>query len=128
MNLKISCNGQLLNVERLGRGAKLLFCNRSSFSIAAIRNLLEKLSDHFDLLTFDYRGMGESEPVTKDYSMADVSADAIGLLDAFNWDSCLLAGWSFGGMVGIPGGHGFFVEDPAGLEDVIHFLEHGEFD
>jgi 3-oxoadipate enol-lactonase len=71
----------------------------SSFSIAAIKNLLENLSDYFDVLTFDYRCIGESDPVTKDYSMADVSADVIDLLDAFNWDSCLLAGWSFGGIV-----------------------------
>src|SRR5215472_14787433 len=51
------------------------------------------------LLVWDYRGFGRSAPVTHPYTMADVAADAAGLLAATGWESCRVAGVSFGGMV-----------------------------
>jgi 3-oxoadipate enol-lactonase len=63
------------------------------------RPLLDRLSAQFDLLAFDYRGMGRSAPVTEPYAMADVAADVAALLDAVGWDRTVLAGLSYGGMV-----------------------------
>ncbi len=60
---------------------------------------LSKLSAQFELLAFDYRGMGRSAPVTEPYAMADVAADVAALLDAVGWDTTALAGLSYGGMV-----------------------------
>src|SRR5215472_16640179 len=51
------------------------------------------------LLVWDYRGFGRSAPVTHPYTMADVAADAAGLLAVTGWQSCRVAGVSFGGMV-----------------------------
>ena len=51
------------------------------------------------LLVWDYRGFGRSAPVTHPYTMADVAADAAGLLAVTGWRSCRVAGVSFGGMV-----------------------------
>ena len=47
------------------------------------------------LLVWDYRGFGRSAPVTHPYTMAD----AAGLLAVTGWQSCRVAGVSFGGMV-----------------------------
>jgi 3-oxoadipate enol-lactonase len=57
------------------------------------------LSAQFELLAFDYRGMGRSAPITEPYAMADVATDMAELLDVVGWETTALAGLSFGGMV-----------------------------
>lgn len=93
------CHGVELYYERLGRGPRLLYCNGSGATLESVRPLLGILASRFDLLAFDYRGMGASAPVTEPYTMADVAADVAGLLDLLGWDRTALAGLSFGGMV-----------------------------
>lgn len=93
------CNGVTLRYERAGNGPKLLYCNGSGATLASVRPLLSAFSAHFDLLAFDYRGMGASQPATQPYSMADLAADVDALLDYVGWDRAVVAGLSFGGMV-----------------------------
>jgi 3-oxoadipate enol-lactonase len=52
------CNGVTLHYERAGHGPRLLYCNGSGTTLDSTRPLLDKLSAQFDLLAFDYRGMG----------------------------------------------------------------------
>lgn len=89
----------MLHYERRGSGPQLLYCNGSGASLRSVRPLLNVLSAQFDLLAFDYRGMGDSDPVTEPYTMADVAADVAGLLDTVGWQRTALVGLSFGGMV-----------------------------
>ena len=92
-------DGIALHYERIGDGPRLLYCNGSGTTVDASRPLLEKLSAGFELLAFDYRGMGRSAPVSAPYAMADVAADVAALLDEVGWERTALAGLSFGGMV-----------------------------
>jgi len=92
-------NGVELHWERRGSGPRLLFCNGSGLTLQAIRPLLDPLTASFDLLAWDYRGFGGSAPVAQPYTMADVAADAGGLLEITGWQSCRVVGASFGGMV-----------------------------
>src|SRR5262249_7116967 len=85
--------------EQRGGGPRLLFCNGSGLTLQDIRPLLDPLTASFDLLAWDYRGFGRSAPVTHPYTMADVAADAAGLLEITRWESCRVVGASFGGMV-----------------------------
>lgn len=94
-----ACNGVELHYERLGSGPKLLYCNGSGATLDSVRPLLAMFASRFDVLAFDYRGMGASAPVTEPYTMADLAADVAGLLDAVGWERTALAGLSFGGMV-----------------------------
>jgi len=93
------CHGIELFYERAGIGPRLLFCNGSGTTIASTRGLLNRLAEQFDLVCFDYRGMGLSAPLTQPYCMADVAADALALLDHLGWQQATICGWSFGGMV-----------------------------
>lgn len=88
-----------LHYERRGSGPRLLYCNGSGATLDSVRPLLAMLASRFDLLAFDYRGMGASAPVGESYTMADLAGDVAGLLDAVGWDRTLLVGLSFGGMV-----------------------------
>jgi len=92
-------NGVELYWERRGSGPRLLFCNGSGTTLQAVGPLLDLVAARFDLLAWDYRGLGRSGPVTKPYTMADVAADAVGLLRIAGWISCRVLGVSFGGMV-----------------------------
>jgi pimeloyl-ACP methyl ester carboxylesterase len=60
---------------------------------------LDALAGRFDLLAWDYRGVGRSGPAAEPYGMADVAADAAELLDLVGWSACRVVGVSFGGMV-----------------------------
>jgi 3-oxoadipate enol-lactonase len=92
-------NGVELYWEQRGDGPRLLFCNGSGLTWQAVRPLLDPLATSFDLLAWDYRGFGRSALVTRPYTMADVAADAAGLLEVTGWESCRVVGASFGGMV-----------------------------
>jgi len=92
-------NGVELYWEQRGSGPRLLFCNGSGLTLHDVRLLLDPLTASFDLLAWDYRGFGRSAPGTHPYTMADVAADAAGLLEVVGWESCRVVGVSFGGMV-----------------------------
>lgn len=81
------CNGVELHVERAGQGPRLLYCNGSGATLDSVRGLLNLLAERFDVVAFDYRGMGASAPIHEPYAMADAAADVA------------MLGWSFGGMV-----------------------------
>ena len=105
-------NGVELYWERAGSGARLLFCNGSGSTMADAQPLLGALAGRFDLLAWDYRGLGLSGPVAGSYRMADLAADAVGLLELVGWSSCRVVGVSFGGMVA----QELAVTDPGRLE------------
>jgi pimeloyl-ACP methyl ester carboxylesterase len=92
-------NGVELYWEQMGSGPRLLFCNGSGTTVQTVRPLLDLVAAKFDLLAWDYRGLGRSIPLTGPYAMADLAADAAGLLEIVGWDSCRVLGVSFGGMV-----------------------------
>jgi 3-oxoadipate enol-lactonase len=92
-------NGAELCWERAGSGPPLLFCNGSGSTIGDARPLLDALAGRFDVLARDYRGVGGSGPAAAPYRMADLAADAQGLLELVGWGTCSVAGVSFGGMV-----------------------------
>lgn len=57
------------------------------------------LPRHFDLLTYDQRGLGQSWKGNAPFTMADYADDAARLMDAIGWADALVVGISFGGMV-----------------------------
>jgi len=91
--------GTELHWETAGSGPRLMFCNGSGMTVESGRPLLDIVGRGFELLAWDYRGMGRSARISDPYTMADLAADAIAVLDAAGWESCRLMGLSFGGMV-----------------------------
>ncbi len=55
--------------------------------------------DTFEVLSYDQRGLGQTEVPEGPYTMADYADDAAALLDLVGWDACAVVGISFGGMV-----------------------------
>jgi len=95
----VVANGIELFYERWGDGPRLLFLNGSGSSIATSELLIKLFTADFEVLVHDQRGLGRSAVPAGPYEMADYAADAVALLDHVGWDTALVAGVSFGGMV-----------------------------
>jgi 3-oxoadipate enol-lactonase len=81
---------------------RLLFLGGSNtdFSIKA-PVFSSKLIEHFNVLSYEPRGLGRSASPAGDWTMKDYALDAIALLDAFGWDEAFVVGESFGGMTSL---------------------------
>jgi len=97
---KIAVNDINIYYETGGIGERLLYISGTGGDIRNKPSIFESpLVDHFEVLTYDQRGFGQTSKPDKPYSMAGYADDAAGLLDVLNWDRCLVIGISFGGMV-----------------------------
>ena len=89
-----------LYFETEGEGQRLLFIPGSNGDLRMKPNMFNgPLKDHFELVSYDQRGLGQSDKPEYAYSMADYANDAINLMDAGGWETCNVLGYSFGGMV-----------------------------
>ena len=81
-----------------GRGARLVWCHGLGSCRAGDRDVIDALSEHFTVLSYDARGHGDSPPVTDEssYRYPALSADLRALLDHVGWPDAVLAGASMG--------------------------------
>jgi len=95
----INANGIDIYYERSGSGPRLLFLNGSGATLETSALLIKPFTESFDVAAHDQRGLGKTSVPEEPYSMADYAADALGVIDALEWDTCRVVGVSFGGMV-----------------------------
>ena len=97
---KITANGLTFLTDVRGQGARFLFLSGTGSNLRhANTALTSPLTHDFQILSYDQRGMGQSDKPDYPYTMQNYAEDAIAILDAYGWDDVLLAGYSFGGMV-----------------------------
>lgn len=93
-------NGINLYYELAGAGQRLLFISGTGADLRRSPRLTDAPQfSPFELLQYDQRGLGQSDVPAGPYTMAEYADDAAGLLDAVGWDTCVVLGVSFGGMV-----------------------------
>jgi 3-oxoadipate enol-lactonase len=96
----MTVSGRNLNYVRGGAGEPLLLIQgMSATHLAWGRPFLSLLEGSFDCIAFDNRGMGRSGPAAEQFTIADLAADALGLLDALEVERAHVLGVSMGGMV-----------------------------
>jgi 3-oxoadipate enol-lactonase len=92
--------GRKLFHARSGAGEPLLLIQgMSGTHLAWGEPLLSELERDFDVVAYDHRGVGRSDPVTEGFTIAELAADAAGLLDELGWETAHVLGISMGGMV-----------------------------
>jgi 3-oxoadipate enol-lactonase len=83
-----------------GKGPPLLSISGTGGDLRCSPSIFETpLAQHFKILAYDQRGLGQTSRPDIPYSMADYADDADGLLRVVGWNRCLVIGVSFGGMV-----------------------------
>jgi pimeloyl-ACP methyl ester carboxylesterase len=91
--------GTELYYERAGAGEPMLLIQgMSATHLTWGRPFLDQLEPHFDCVVYDHRGMGRSGRAEMPFTVADLAADALGLLDALGIESAHVVGISMGGM------------------------------
>ena len=96
----LTVGGRRLFHQRRGAGEPLLLIQgMSGTHLAWGEPFLTGLEADFDVVAYDHRGIGRSDRVEEPFTIAELAADAAGLLDELGWPSAHVLGISMGGMV-----------------------------
>ncbi|HEY2055653.1 MAG TPA: alpha/beta fold hydrolase [Solirubrobacterales bacterium] len=92
-------SGAELYWERSGAGEPLLLIQgMSGTHLTWGEPFLSHLRPHFDCLIFDNRGIGNSAEVEEPFTIADLAADSLAVMDAAGLETAHVLGISMGGM------------------------------
>lgn len=82
-----------------GSGEPVILIGGYTMGKEAWRLQVEGLMKVFRVITFDNRGVGETTVPTEPFTVADMAADTVGLMDALGIDSAHIFGVSMGGLI-----------------------------
>jgi len=63
------------------------------------QEFLDRLGERFDVVAFDHRGIGSSVRAEEQFTIPDLAADALAVMDQVGWDTAHAMGISMGGTV-----------------------------
>jgi 3-oxoadipate enol-lactonase len=92
-------DGARIAYEVQGEGAPVLLCQGLGYARWGWEPVAERLARDFLVVAFDNRGIGESEVTPGPYTVAQLAADAVAVLDATGLRRAHVVGASLGGMV-----------------------------
>ncbi len=96
---KIKSNNIELYYEMQGSGAPLILISGLGYSSWQWHKMVPFLAGHFQVLTFDNRGVGQSDKPAGPYTAQMLAADTAGLLDSLGIGNAIIAGHSMGGFI-----------------------------
>lgn len=101
--MKIELPGRALNVDVAGDDGKpaLLLLNSLGATLEMWAPQMAALAKAFRVIRMDMRGHGQSSAPPGPYTVADLAADAMGVLDALKIPRAHVCGLSLGGMTAI---------------------------
>lgn len=88
-----------LHYAVMGTGEPLVLIGGITCDINHWQLIKDDLSKSFKLILLENRGIGQSEIATDDYTVADMAADVIKMLDKLNISEASILGHSMGGTV-----------------------------
>jgi pimeloyl-ACP methyl ester carboxylesterase len=91
--------GVRLAYDEIGSGEPILFVQGLGYDRRGFGPLPQLLADDFRIIRFDNRGIGDSDVPPGPYSVAEMAADAVAVLDAARIDRAHVLGVSLGGYI-----------------------------
>ncbi|HLF74087.1 MAG TPA: alpha/beta fold hydrolase [Anaerolineales bacterium] len=96
---KLKTNAVELYYEIHGEGQPLVLVSGLGYSLWQWHRMAPFLAEHFQVITFDNRGVGQSDRPAGPYTAQMLAADTAGLLDALGIEKAVVMGHSMGGFV-----------------------------
>lgn len=96
---KAQSNGIELYYEVQGAGKPLVLISGLGYSSWQWHKMVPLLAERFQVVTFDNRGVGQSDKPAGPYTAQMLAADTVGLLDALTIEKAVVLGHSMGGFV-----------------------------
>ncbi len=96
---KIKTNNIELYYEIHGAGQPLVLISGLGYPLWQWHKMVPFLAEHFQVITFDNRGVGQSDKPAGPYTAQMLAADTAGLLDALGIEKAIIAGHSMGGFI-----------------------------
>ncbi|MBE2202552.1 MAG: alpha/beta fold hydrolase [Anaerolinea sp.] len=94
-----TANGINMYYETHGSGAPLLLISGLGYNQWQWHKMVPGLAEQFQVITFDNRGVGQTDKPAGPYSAALLAADAVGLLQALGIERAHVMGHSMGGFI-----------------------------
>lgn len=92
-------NGINLYYEIHGSGDPLVLINGLGYDLWMWHKMVPFLAEHFQVITFDNRGVGQSDAPKGPYSAEMLADDLAGLLDGLGISQAMVFGHSMGGFI-----------------------------
>lgn len=96
---KVKANGIELYYEVHGEGRPLILISGLGYPLWQWHKMVPYLAEYFKVITFDNRGVGQSDKPAGAYTAQMLAADTVGLLDPLGIDKAIVAGHSMGGFI-----------------------------
>jgi len=96
---KIRVNGIEIYYEAQGSGMPLILISGLGYSLWQWHKMVPFLVDHFHVITFDNRGVGQSDKPSGPYSAQMLATDTARLLDKLGIERAIVMGHSMGGFI-----------------------------
>ena len=96
---KIKTNTIELYYETHGTGKPLVLISGLGYSSWQWHKMVPLLAEKFQVITFDNRGVGQSDKPAGPYTAGMLAQDTVGLLDALKIEKAIIAGHSMGGFI-----------------------------
>lgn len=96
---KAQSNGIELYYKTHGAGQPLVLVSGLGYSSWQWHLMIPFLAEHFQVIAFDNRGVGQSDKPAGPYSAQMLAADTADLLDALGIEKAIVAGHSMGGFI-----------------------------
>lgn len=96
---RTTANGIDIYYESHGEGRPLVLISGIGYTNWQWHRMLPFLARHFQVITFDNRGVGQSDRPAGPYTAHILAADTVGLLDALGIGQAAILGHSMGGFI-----------------------------
>jgi pimeloyl-ACP methyl ester carboxylesterase len=96
---KIASNGIDLYYDIHGQGKPVVLISGLGYSLWQWHRMVPFLAKQFQVITFDNRGVGQSDKPAGPYTAQMLAADTVGLLDALGIEKATIMGHSMGGFI-----------------------------
>ena len=100
MPFALGSDGELY-YETAGSGPPLLFITGLGGLASFWRNQIEAFSSRYTVIAFDHRGTGKSARTDAPYSIEQMAADTLALMDHLGVEQPIIVGHSTGGAIGL---------------------------